>query len=73
MTNTDNTAKAKQLISNYKVMKELIQWLESKSNLSFERDVDWWDWGNYDDVHEHGVNEGFQDAIEMILNYIKNQ
>jgi len=53
--------------------KDLIQWLESKSNPSFERDVDWWDWGNYDDVHEHGVDEGFQDAIEIILDYIKNQ
>ena len=54
-------------------MEDLIKFLESKVDPNFDRDADWYDWGNVDDAHSHGVEEGFQDAIEMIIYKIKNQ
>jgi hypothetical protein len=53
-------------------MENLIEFLESQIDHNFDPDADWWEWGNVDDAHAHGVEEGFQSAIEAVLKKVRS-
>lgn len=57
---TPNKMKAEEFI------KKLI---EKYDNPAFEVDADWWDWGNVDDAHGHGVEEGIQSIIDELKTF----
>ena len=45
------------------------QFIEKYDNLVFEADAEWWDWGNVDDAHAHGVEEGMQYIIDKLKTF----
>jgi hypothetical protein len=51
-------------------IKELEELL-AKTKSGFHADEEWWDCGNYDDAHEHGVIEGYIEGLERTINLLK--
>tara|TARA_S200002703_G_scaffold58026_1_gene50467 strand:+ start:508 stop:702 length:195 start_codon:yes stop_codon:yes gene_type:complete len=45
------------------------QLIEKYDNPSFDEEEAWWDFGNADDAHEHGVDEGMQYIIDKLKNF----
>ena len=45
------------------------QLIKKCDNPSFDIDADWWDWGNVDDAHAHGVDEGIQFVIDELKTF----
>ena len=43
--------------------------IEKYDNPTFDIDADWWDWGNYDDAHAHGIEEGIQSIIDELKTF----
>ena len=45
------------------------QLIEKYDNPSFDEEEAWWDWGNVDDAHAHGVDEGMQYIIDKLKTF----
>jgi len=45
------------------------QLIEKYDNPSFDAEEDWWDWGNIDDAHAHGVEQGVQYIIDKLKTF----
>ena len=43
--------------------------IEQHDNPSFDAEVEWWDWGNVDDAHAHGIDEGVQYIIDKLKTF----
>ena len=49
---------------------EFIKYLINKyDNPHFDSEEEWWNWGNVDDTHAHGVEEGVQYVIDKLKTF----